>query len=176
MLRSTVLAGMISHAVVLAVTAELPMLNAIADEVVAIRTLSVAIGPIRKLPAAGVCIYDAMILPLIFYNLPTATSMTPDVPSKFSRDLPITVPINGVVVGLANPSPALTNISPLRMLPRTLQGTLPCKASCMMYSPAHIEFITYAGLVETMPATLLVASAARVTSFAPPNSNTVPAS
>ena len=66
MLRSTVLAGITSHAVVFAVTAELPMLNAIADEVVAIRTLSVAIGPILRLPAAGVCIYDAMFFPLLY--------------------------------------------------------------------------------------------------------------
>ncbi len=54
MLRSTVLAGMISHAVVLAVTAALPMLNAIADDVVAILTLSVPIGPIDAVPAPAV--------------------------------------------------------------------------------------------------------------------------
>ena len=67
MLRSTVSAGIISHAVVLAVTAELPMLNAMAHVVVAIRTLSVAIGPKFAVPAPGVLIYDDMFVPLCIY-------------------------------------------------------------------------------------------------------------
>ena len=57
---------MISHAVMLAVTAELPVLIAIAHEVVAIRTLSVAIGPKLAVVPPGVLIYDAMIVPLLY--------------------------------------------------------------------------------------------------------------
>jgi len=49
-----VLAGIISHAVVFAVTAELPTLIAIAEVVVAILTLSVAIGPMLALEPLAV--------------------------------------------------------------------------------------------------------------------------
>lgn len=104
---------MISHAVVLAVTAELPMLNAIADEVVAILTLSVPIGPIDAVDPLAVCMYDDMFVPFSIYSLPTAHSIIPVTPSKSDNALPITVPINGEALGLAKPSPPETSISPL---------------------------------------------------------------
>ena len=89
------------------------MLNAIADEVVAILTLSVPIGPIDAVDPLAVCMYDDMFVPLCIYSLPTATSITPEVPLKSSRDFPIIVPINGVLVVLANPSPPEISMSPL---------------------------------------------------------------
>ena len=87
------------------------------------------------------------------------------------------VPARASLLATACPLLAETSKSPLAIVPVTLTGTRPWRAISATYSASNAEFIEYAGLVVTTPATLVESNAVdSVTSCSPPNNRTVPGS